>query len=319
MATGTSSQQPEHDPDCYLCPRVIRANGTHNPDYSGAYAFDNDFPSLSFEADTHPSDEAKNPLQRTAPAHGECRVLCWSEKHDATLASLSSEQMQRVVSLWKHEYETLSGKNGIANVLIFENKGTEIGVSNLHPHGQIYATSFVPDTASRMLKAQAQYAQNNACASLLQDMLQLRHTQTELVVEAGEYFSVIVPFAARFAYETWIIPNRHVPSLAQMTNDEIAELAQLYQRQVKRYDLLFNRSAPNITLIHNAPCDTGNSALDLNQHWCFHLAFQPPLRDPEKMKFLAGFESGSNNIVNPVQPESAARQLRQIDTGNWTS
>ena len=129
---------------------------------------------------------------------------------------------------------------------------------------------------------------------------------------------MIVPFAARFAYETWIVPHRHVNSLAQMHANELSELAQLYQNQVKRYDLLFKRVAPNITLIHNAPCDTDSGDAHMNAHWCFHLAYQPPLRDPEKMKFLAGFESGTNNIVNPVQPELAAAQLRLIDIGEWT-
>jgi UDPglucose--hexose-1-phosphate uridylyltransferase len=288
-----------------------------NPDYQSAFAFDNDFPALSFDAPAQTSDDRLGTLECTAPSHGCCRVLCWSERHDATLASLSEEEMLQVALLWKHEYQTLSEREGIDNVLIFENKGTEIGVSNLHPHGQIYATSFVTDTATRMRDAQAIYALQNNGESLLQDMRTSAHTQEHLVIDAGHHFTVLVPFAARFAYETWIVPNRHLASLAQMHNAEIVELSQLYQRQVRRYDVLFNRSAPNVTLIHNAPCDTDTSSNSKNLHWCFHLAFQPPLRDPEKMKFLAGFESGSNNIVNPVQPEIAAEQLRRIVVSEW--
>lgn len=319
MATQHENQVSTHDPECYLCPRVVRANGMQNPDYRGAYAFDNDFASLSFDAPEQTSDIQTNPLGLTAPAHGCCRVLCWSERHDATLASLSNDEMVGVASLWRSEYVTQSAQEGIDNVLIFENKGKEIGVSNLHPHGQIYATSFVTDTATRMRNAQSEYAKRQHGKSLIQDLLLRSHTQDHLLVEVGEYFSVIVPFAARFAYETWIVPHRHVGSLASMSDVEIADLAQLYQRQARRYDLLFNRSAPNITLIHNSPCDNDSIDADKNEHWCFHLAFQPPLRDPEKMKFLAGFESGSNNIVNPVQPEIAAEQMRQIDVSEWGS
>ena len=135
------------------------------------------------------------------------------------------------------------------------------------------------------------------------------------MVEENTYFSVIVPFAARFAYETWILPHRHVASLSDMNDEELQELADVYKRQVRRYDLLFQRSAPNITLLHNAPCNEDESAL--NKQCCFHLAFHPPLRDAEKLKYLAGFESGSNNIVNPVQPEIAAEQLRAIDLQEW--
>ena len=134
-----------------------------------------------------------------------------------------------------------------------------------------------------------------------------------LVVERGERFSVVVPWAARFAYETWIVPHRHVASVGEMDDEELAELLGLYQRQVRRYDVLFARSAPNVTLLHNAPCDDHAD----NAHWCFHLAFHPPLREPDKMKFLAGFESGANNIVNPVQPERAAARLREVDVAAW--
>jgi UDPglucose--hexose-1-phosphate uridylyltransferase len=317
MATSRTQSPPVHDADCYLCPRVTRANGEVNPDYQGAYAFDNDFPSLSFDAPDDASTVNENEIHRTAPAHGQCRVLCWSERHDVTLANLDQSEMRAVVRLWQAEYQTLSAREGIENVLIFENKGVEIGVSNLHPHGQIYATSFVTDTATRMREAQAAHAREHDNESLMQSLLNDPHTQSHLMVEKNQWFSVIVPFAARFSYETWIVPHRHVTSLADMHADELDELADVYQRQVRRYDLLFQRSAPNITLLHNAPCDNARQADNL--HWCFHLVFQPPLRDPEKMKYLAGFESGSNNIVNPVQPEQAAKQLRDINIGKWQS
>ena len=331
ISRGQNEHAPCHDPDCYLCPRVVRANGTSNPDYSGPYAFDNDFPSISFDApecipsaDAASDDESEpahgdtsNCQTRTAPAHGKCRVLCWSEQHDTTLANLPETQMHKVVRLWQSEYQELASTPGIANVLIFENKGVEIGVSNLHPHGQIYASAFLTDTAARMQSAQANYASKNANASLLLSLLNDPHTQDHLVVEKNTYFSVIVPFAARFAFETWIVPHRKIPSLIDMTSDELDELAMVYQRQVRRYDLLFQRSAPNITLLHNAPCASNEAAL--NQHWCFHIAFHPPLRDPDKLKYLAGFESGANNIVNPVQPEKAAEQLRAINVSEWTA
>lgn len=317
VTSRETAKAASHDPSCYLCPGVTRANGTQNPNYAGAYAFDNDFPSLSFEAPGTTADENSPWQTRTAPAHGQCRVLCWSEKHDATLASLSTEEMRAVVKLWQAEYQRLSDTPGIANVLIFENKGVEIGVSNLHPHGQIYATSFLTDTATRMRDAQCEHAKDNRDESLLISLLNDSHTQKHLIVEKNNYFSVIVPFAARFAYETWILPHRHVSSLSDMNDEELNELADVYQRQVRRYDLLFQRSAPNISLLHNAPCNEAEA--DINSLCCFHLAFHPPLRDAEKLKYLAGFESGSNNIVNPVQPEIAAEQLRAIDLKGWQS
>lgn len=311
MASGTQQRAPEHDDSCYLCPRVTRANGQQNPDYRGAYAFDNDFPSLSMHA---PDTDNQDELLQVQPAHGRCRVLCWSERHDMTLAGLDNDGLMQVVHLWRDEYARLAADPDIATVLIFENKGTEIGVSNLHPHGQIYATGFITDTAQRMRAAQAQWAQEHDGQSLLQDLRQHTHTQAHLLVDSDAYFSVVVPFAARFAYETWLIPHRKVASLQDMTDAELESLGRLYQRQVRRYDVLFDRAAPNVTLLHNAPVDDHPD----NTEWCFHLAFHPPLRDPEKLKYLAGFESGSNNIVNPMRPEDAAAQLRSVDVSAWS-
>ncbi len=306
IESGSKSTMPTHDPDCYLCPRVKRAAGTTNPDYKGAFAFDNDFPTLAEHA---PRDvDSCDALHSYAPAVGRCRVLCWSENHNDTLASLSEDKIIAAVQLWQNEYLALSALDDVEQVLIFENKGVEIGVSNLHPHGQVYATSFVTDTAMRMRNAQARYAKEHDGRSLLQDMLASEHVQQSLLVERNQYWSVIVPYAARFAYETWIIPHRHLPSLAEASAAEMQEFALCYQRQVRRYDTLFQRSAPNITLLHNAPCDDHED----NAHCCFHLAFHPPLRDKEKLKYLAGFESGSNNIVNSVMPENAAAMLREL-------
>ncbi len=305
MATPIKSTQPEHDPGCYLCPGVTRATGSENPDYQGAYAFDNDFPTLA--ANAPDVNDASDPLFITNSAKGKCRVLCWSEKHNATLASINEQQMIDAANLWRNEYITLSADPTIAQVLIFENKGVEIGVSNLHPHGQIYATNFVTENATRMRSSFAQYTLKNK-APLLQTMLSSEPVQQQLMVEQCNHWSVIVPFAARFSYETWIIPHRAITSIAEASEEEIAELALCYQRQVRRYDALFERSAPNITLLHNAPCDNHEH----NQHWGFHIAFHPPLRDASKMKFLAGFEAGSSNIVNPLMPETAAQRLRQL-------
>lgn len=306
VKSATATNQAEHDSSCYLCPRVTRANGQTNPDYEGAFAFDNDFPSLGANAPTDTNTD--DPLHSFAPAQGRCRVLCWSEKHNDTLAYLNEKQMIAVTKLWQDEYKTLSLDKTIAQILIFENKGVEIGVSNLHPHGQIYATSYVTDTATRFRDSQAEFAKKHGGENLLQTMLELPHVQQNLIVEKTRYWTVIVPYAARFSYETWIVPNRQIRSLAEAHNAELSELALCYQRQAKRYDILFERSAPNITLLHNAPCDKHPD----NIHWCFHLAFHPPLRDKEKLKYLAGFESGSNNIVNPMMPENAATVLRQI-------
>ena len=323
ISDNKAETRPAFDKNCYLCPGVTRANGTVNPDYLGTYAIDNDFPSLalhapdpnarpatSTEKNADTSNTNTDVLTRRASATGVCRVLCWSEKHNVTMADLSAEGMRSVVDLWQTEFTNLRDNPAIKQVLIFENKGVETGASNLHPHGQVYGYPFVSDNAQRMRRAQNNYAQTHPGRGLLTDMLKQAQRE-ELLVEASTHWSVIVPFAARFSYETWVIPHRRVADLSELTDDELTDLAQTYQRQAQRYDVLFKRPAPNITLIHNAPCDSEDASA--NQHWHFHIAMQPPLRDPEKLKYLAGAEAGTNNIINPLQPEHAALQLRDCE------
>jgi UDPglucose--hexose-1-phosphate uridylyltransferase len=296
---------PQHDPSCYLCPSNTRSNGTENPNYSGPFAFDNDYASFSPEAPTFENEDS-NPLMRRDSNLGRCRVLCWTEDHSKTLASISSENMKAVAKLWQDEYNTLSEESDIEQILIFENKGQEIGVSNPHPHGQIYATGFVGDTFSRLRTSQTDWAKEHQ-SNLLLDLIARPEYENTLKIAENEHCIAIIPYFARFAYECWIIPKQAAQHIGQLSEAVLYDLADLYQQMAKTYNVLFQRESPNISLLYNAPCD---DHLD-NANWQFHIIMQPPLREPDKLKYLAGYESGSANIVNPVQPEIAAVSLRK--------
>ena len=309
VETDQETVIPSHDDSCYLCARNTRANGEVNPDYEGTWAFDNDYPSFSESAPTFfdydNSSGETSPLMRRDSNQGRCRVLCWTEKHNQTLASITTDEMKQVGSLWQQEYNSLSQDPTIQQILIFENKGEEIGVSNPHPHGQIYATNFVGDSFTRLRQSQANWA-SEYNSSLLLKLIARDEYKASLKITENEDFIVIVPYFARFAYETWIIPKQAVQHIGQLNNTALDSLALLYQQMAKTYNVLFQRESPNISLMYNSPCDDHKD----NKHWQFHLVMQPPLREPDKLKYLAGFESGSANIVNPVQPEVAAESLR---------
>ncbi|MEM9603513.1 MAG: galactose-1-phosphate uridylyltransferase [Pseudomonadota bacterium] len=295
---------PEHDPGCYLCPRVTRATGATNPDYVGPFAFDNDFANLVADPPGLQSEDA-DPLHRTALPRGRCRVLCWSERHDLTLADLSTAEMAAVVALWRDEYLTLAADPTIHQVIVFENKGVEIGVSNLHPHGQVYATDFVTDTAARQRHAQASYLAEHG-RPLLQDLLARPTYDGALLVSANTTWRAIVPFFARFPFEVWIVPERSFSHLGEASVPELSDLASLYRDVVRRFDAVFEQRTPHNTLLHNAPCDDhpDNAAVG------FHIVVQCPLRAPGMLKYMGGYEQSAGNIVNPVQPEDAAKRLR---------
>ncbi|HYW94731.1 MAG TPA: galactose-1-phosphate uridylyltransferase [Bacteroidales bacterium] len=307
--SNNQHSEPVFDPDCYLCPGVTRASGITNPPYTKPYAFTNDFASFSMEA---PDVHRHEGFEHTEPVHGTCRVICFSPRHNTTLAELSSEEIDDVFDIWKDEFASLSTHEKIENVLMFENKGKVIGVSNPHPHGQIYATGYVP----RMVDTQRNsfnryYREHNS--HLLCDLLDHELSKETRIVEANEHFVVFIPYFARFVFETYIVPRRHVSRISDLTTEETDALSAIFKNTIVRFDNLFNISFPNITMHQNAPCD-GKEESD---RFHYHIEFYPPMRSPDKLKYLAGFESGGGNIINPVKPDEAAAQMRNAGTVHY--
>ena len=297
------TDSPEFDEKCYLCPGVKRASGELNPRYAKTFAFTNDFSSFSADAPQVRSDDF---FTRHEPANGVCRVVCFSPRHNVTLAEMKTEEILDVVALWKEEYKTLSADKTIKNVLIFENKGKSVGTSNPHPHGQIYATGFVPRIVAQELDAQAEYSKKYG-RSLMVDLAEHELKVKDRLICRNDHFAAFIPYFARFAFETYIVPLRKVSRITDLSDAETRSFAEIFHKVIVKFDNLYNMSFPNITMFHNAPTD-GDPR---NEEFVFHVEFYPPMRTPDTLKYLAGFESGGGNIINPVMPEAAAEQLRK--------
>jgi UDPglucose--hexose-1-phosphate uridylyltransferase len=288
---------------------VKRASGKVNPQYRNVFVFDNDFPSFSMNnpigsKKLHPGDISAN---------GICRVVCFSPQHNTTLAEMNKAAIIKIISTFQKEYFHLSSTPGIENVLIFENKGEIIGVSNLHPHGQIYATDFVPRILlSEYTNAKQHMEKKGTC--LFCDILAEELQSVKRVVCQNIDFVAYVPYFARYAYEVHIVSRRHLPTMTDLKDGEVQSLADIYQEVLIRYDNLFKMSFPNITLFHNAPCAERYSP----EPFHFHIEFCPPLRSADKMKYMAGFETGGGNIINPAQPEESAEILRSLPPEHYT-
>lgn len=277
-----SENRPSYDPNCYLCPGNERAGGSVNDQYSGTYVFTNDFGALLPEAH---QVTPQNPLFHAEAIQGICRVICFSPDHSLTLPQMELSHIEEVINLWKKEYEDLGSKDFINYVQIFENKGEIMGCSNPHPHGQIWATSVIPDEPEKEQKQQLAYY-NRHGRTLLQDYLEEELKSGERIVIENESFVALVPFWAVWPYETMIIPKRPVSNILEFTKHEVSAYADILKRLTCKYDNLFQTSFPYSAGIHQAPTDGAN-----HPEWHFHMHFYPPLlRSATVKKFMVGFE-----------------------------
>jgi len=296
-------KRPEYDPKCYLCPGNERAGGEYNPDYSGTYAFTNDFAALK---ETPTGSFEKNGLLKAESEQGLCRVICFSSRHDLTLPEMELVDIVKVVELWQNEYKALGSRPEINYVQIFENKGAVMGCSNPHPHGQIWAQSTVPDEPAKESAKQAAYFQQHQ-NSLLGDYLSLELEEKERIVVESESFVALVPFWAVWPFETMLISKRHVQHINQLTEVEKQDYAKILKELTIIYDNLFEVSFPYSAGIHQAPTDG-----KFHEHWHFHHHFYPPLlRSATVKKFMVGYEM-LGDPQRDITPESSAERLRNL-------
>jgi UDPglucose--hexose-1-phosphate uridylyltransferase len=293
-----------YDPDCYLCPGNARAGNARNPRYEGTFVFDNDFPALTVGPRIESATPA-DPLLLAVPEHGICRVVCYSPRHDAALPSLSVPDLRRVVDVWIEQLGDLAARPHMTYVQIFENRGAAMGASNPHPHGQIWASSSLPDVPAR---EQASFERFRSARSscLLCDYLARERTVSDRVVVANDHFTALVPFWSVWPFETMVVPHRHVTALDDLAEDERTALADILKTVTMRYDALFSAPCPYSMGFHQRPVNTTHPDWHLHAHF-----FPPVLRSASVHKFMVGYEL----LATPqrdLTPERAAAMLRTV-------
>ena len=290
---------------CPLCPTKPGGFPTEVPrDSYDIVVFENKFP--SFAPGAPESEEPGTALSPTAPGRGAAEVVLYSENHDATLAELSERRIRNLIEAWADRYRELGAREEIEYVFIFENKGEAIGVTLHHPHGQIYGYPFVPPRPRRELEAaRAHQERRNTCLHC--DLLAEERADGRRVLHEGEHFTVFVPFHAHFPYEAHVYARRCVPSLACLDEDERRDLARSLKLLLTGYDALWGFSLPYMMAMHQAPTD-GNGYEGVAH---FHIEFYPPNRAAEKLKYLAGSETGAGAFIMDALPETTAAELRE--------
>lgn len=292
---------PEYDPECYLCPGNNRAGDRTNPDYQDTFVFTNDFQALL--PDVSKEHILVHELLRAEAVAGTCRVVCFSPRHDLTLASMEPKDILKVINLWSEQITELS--KDYRWVQVFENRGAMMGCSNPHPHCQIWASNSLPNEAAKEDKSQQQYWQQHGKA-LLSEYVTLELAQQERVVIANDHWVVVVPFWAVWPFETLLIPKRRVSYFPELTANEREALAEIMQRLLIKYNNLFEVSFPYSMGWHGAPYHQAET-----NYWQLHAHYYPPLlRSATIKKFMVGYEM----LAEPqrdLTAELAAQRLRE--------
>lgn len=290
---------------CPLCPTKKGGFPTEVPeeDYE-LVVFENKFPSLMI----HPPEASidGSQLYPVEPSTGVCEVVLYSSQHDATLTDMPLKRIKELIYVWRDRYDELGQHPDIDYVFIFENKGEPIGVTIHHPHGQIYAFSFIPPKVMREIESEEAYFTEHA-RCLHCDIVREEIAFDQRVVFANDSFVAFVPFYARYPYELHIYSKVHKQSLTELSPQEIDDLASMLKTVLRTYDNLWGISMPYMMIIHQKPT---NQQQYHGSH--FHIEFYPPLRTKEKLKYLAGCESGAGTFVNDTLPEEKAKELRDV-------
>jgi UDPglucose--hexose-1-phosphate uridylyltransferase len=298
-----AQDSPQYDPNCYLCPGNARARGERNPAYTGTYVFDNDYAALL--PDSQPARIDEGGLLVAESERGICRVVCFSPRHDLTLARMDVDAIARVVDAWRDQYVELGALPFINHVQIFENRGEMMGCSNPHPHCQIWANDTLPNEAVKEGARQRAFADGRG-ACLLCEYLALERRGERMVCE-NESFAVVVPFWAVWPFETLVISKRHAGAIDEFSLKERRALADILKQITTRYENVFEAPFPYTMGFHQRPTDGEPHA-----EWHFHAHYYPPLlRSPVVRKFMVGYEM----LATPqrdITAEMAAARLRSV-------
>jgi UDPglucose--hexose-1-phosphate uridylyltransferase len=300
---------PTYDPTCYLCPGNVRANGAQNPPYPTTFAFDNDFAALL--PDEEAIESGTDDLFRVERQRGLCRVMCFSPRHDVTLARMTRPEIRAVVDTWADEVAALAAHDWVRYVQLFENKGAIMGCSNPHPHCQIWASEQIPTNPAKRLASQRAYFERHG-RDLLGDYLTRERDAGERIVCENEHWTALVPFWAVWPYETMLLPRRHVKELGALASEERDALADVMKRLCVRYDNLFKTSFPYSMGFYSQPTDGGE-----HPSWRLHAMYFPPLlRSATVRKFLVGYELTADP-QRDLTPEQAAERLRGMSETHY--
>jgi len=288
---------PAHS--CPLCP-TSETNLSEVPDNFDVVVFENKGPAFGPELGTISNPDAASPFGFASQSFGRCEVVVFSPEHEGSLGSMPVSRIETVIQAWRSRTAEIQKLDGVVQVFPFENRGQDIGVTLHHPHGQIYSYPFVTPTTKKLL---AQVESHGG--DFFKELVEFESGSDRVVVET-ENFIVFVPYAARWPIELHLLPKHAMSDFTELRDEEVSELGALYKKILTALDNLYGKPIPYISAWHQAPLVEGREKIRLM------LQITSPLRDADKLKYLAGSESAMGAFVGDVAPEETAARLREV-------
>jgi len=296
-----------YDPTCYLCPGNKRVNGHSNPPYNDVFIFENDHPVVGMQA----PDVTSTEFYKKERAMGIAKVVCYDARHEVTLSKMKLEKVMPVFEAFQQEMIAFEKDPNIKSVLIFENKGEAVGVSNPHPHCQIYAVDFALKLVEQQIRVSRQHKEKTG-NTIFEDIIKEEIKAGSRIIAENKNAIAFIPFFARYAYEVMIFPKGEHSTLITLTTEELNDLVSVFHQVVRKLDMNYDMNFPYVMSIMQASVN-GEHYHDFRMH----LWLQPPFRQPGLIKYLAGPEIGAGNFMADTMPEEKAYELQQLNLADY--
>ena len=305
MVAANRQQRPNRPAGwCPFCPGSGQV-----PNQYDLLVYPNDFPALSTQPEALPPGILPEPY-RVAEAYGVCEVLLYSDKHDLSFCQLEQARIADLIRLWQARHRLHSADARIRYVYPFENRGEAVGVTLHHPHGQLYAYPFVPAKLEAEYHAsRAHYAATGR--ALLDDILLAELALGTGLVTQNEHWVACIPHFTDYPYGVFVLPRGHWPTLPDLPEAAISDLAQVLKQVTTAFDALFNKPFPYMLVTHQAPCNAPEWA-DAPDWFRFHIEFYPPWRADGVVKYYASSEMGAGAAANTRNVADCAAELRAL-------
>jgi UDPglucose--hexose-1-phosphate uridylyltransferase len=301
---ATNRQHRPHLPKdfCPFCP----SQNKKLPKYD-VLAYDNDFPAMSLQPE-EVKYQKKNSIFRNAGATGKCEVILYSPQHNKSIYQLNDSHLLKIADLWAHRFKELKKDKRIRYIFEFENRGEEVGVTIPHPHGQLYAYSFIPPKIREELKNCKAYFKKNG-RPLFYDLNIAEKKHKKRVVFENRNFIAYIPYFTDYPFGVFIVNKQLKGNITEFNTAEKKDLMQAIKKITAAFDKVFERQFPYMMCMHQTPVNDARYD-DAANYYSFHIEFYTPLRAQDKIKWYAGSEMGAGVAANPLDVDACAEILR---------